>query len=89
MAEVQDILYTAAPTLHSRYLLAKWDNLEVKSGPLEVYVIDPGFACSCPSPKSPCKHQEILRELLHQAVIPHNLPFYYSDGVDTHLVGDM
>ena len=63
--------------------LAKWDSL--RSEPLEVYRMSlKDNVCSCPSPKTPCKHQPIKHALWgasSDGARPHLLAYYEDEGI--------
>lgn len=59
--------YLAKPldTKGWRYSLSKWEDGAIH--PESTYVVTLGSYCDCPSPKRPCKHDGILREMLQHA----------------------
>ena len=64
-----------------RYSLSKWE--DGATYPEQTYVVNLGSYCDCPSPKRPCKHDGILREML-QASQDRGIrifELYWEDGI--------
>ena len=65
------MIYTLRKLQGFAHELAKWDD---RTQPLDTYLMRPpsgsrgestgAWSCSCPSPRNPCKHQDIRRALM-------------------------